>query len=84
MYTRIAISSGDTLEINISNKSIRDAEKFIEMSLNQKLDHETNNLSDLIELTAKNIRIVYRFSGLLDFSYVNSIKRLLLKKFKKR
>ena len=30
-------------------------------------DFETNNLSDLIELTAKNIRIVYRFSGLLDF-----------------
>tara|TARA_B100000475_G_scaffold196606_1_gene174442 strand:+ start:148 stop:1323 length:1176 start_codon:yes stop_codon:yes gene_type:complete len=47
-------------------------------------DFETNNLSDLIELTAKNIRIVYRFSGLLDFSYVNSIKRLFKKNTKEK
>ena len=47
-------------------------------------DFETNNLSDLIELTAKNIRIVYRFSGLLDFSYVNSIKRVFKKNTKKK
>ena len=36
-------------------------------------DFETNNLSDLIELTAKNIQIVHKFSGLLDFSFINSI-----------
>ena len=47
-------------------------------------DFETNNLSDLIELTAKNIKIVYRFSGLLDFSYVNSIKRLFKKNTKEK
>ena len=47
-------------------------------------DFETNNLSDLIELTAKNIRIVYRFSGLLDFSYVNSIKRVFKKNTKEK
>ncbi len=47
-------------------------------------DFETNNLSDLIELTAKNIRIVYRFSGLLDFSYINSIKRVFKKNTKKK
>ena len=47
-------------------------------------DFETDNLSDLIELTAKNIRIVYRFSGLLDFSYVNSIKRVFKKNTKEK
>ena len=47
-------------------------------------DFKTNNLSDLIELTAKNIRIVYRFSGLLDFSYVNSIKRVFKKNTKEK
>ena len=47
-------------------------------------DFETNNLSDLIELTAKNIRIVYRFSGLLDFSYVNLIKRVFKKNTKEK
>jgi len=47
-------------------------------------DFETSNLSDLIELTAKNIRIVYKFSGLLDFSYINSIKRVFKKNTKKK
>ena len=27
---------------------------------------ETENLSDLIELTAKNIKLIYKFSGILD------------------
>ena len=27
----------------------------------------TNNLSDLIELTAKNINIIYKFSGIFDY-----------------
>ena len=47
-------------------------------------DFETNNLSDLIELTAKNIGIVYKFSGLLDFSYINSIKKVFKKNTKKK
>ena len=42
-------------------------------------DFETNNLSDLIELTAKNIQIVHKFSGLLDFSFINSIKSIFIK-----
>ena len=29
-------------------------------------DFETDNLTNLIELTAKNIKLMYKFSGLLD------------------
>ena len=46
-------------------------------------DFETNNLSDLIELTAKNIDIVYKFSGLFDFPFVNSFKNVFFKNTKK-
>ncbi len=44
-----------------------------------KGDFETNNLSDLIELTAKNIKIIYRFSGMFDFPVVNFIKNIFIK-----
>ena len=47
-------------------------------------EFETNNLSDLIELTAKNIKIVYKFSGLFDFSIFNSLKNILIKNTRKR
>ena len=42
-------------------------------------DFKTNNLSDLIELTAKNINIVHKFSGFLDFPFINFLKNLLVK-----
>ncbi len=47
-------------------------------------DFETNNLSDLIELTARNIKIIYKFSGLLDFSFVNFVKNIFQKNTKKK
>ena len=47
-------------------------------------DFETDDLTNLIELTAKNINLVYKFSGLLDFSLFNKIKNFLLKKNKSR
>ena len=37
-------------------------------------EFETNNLSNLIELTARNIKIIHRFSGLLDIPLINFIK----------
>ena len=46
-------------------------------------EFETNNLSDLIELTAKNINIIYKFSGLFDFSFINYLKNIFLKNTKK-
>ena len=39
----------------------------------------TNNLSDLIELTAKNIKIIYKFSGIFDLSLINFVKNKIVK-----
>ncbi len=47
-------------------------------------DFETDDLTNLIELTAKNIKLVYKFSGLLDFSLLNKIRNFLLKNNKSR
>ena len=47
-------------------------------------DFETDDLTNLIGLTAKNIKLVYKFSGLLDFSLFNKIKNFLLKNNKSR
>ena len=44
----------------------------------------TNNLSDLIELTARNIGIIYKFSGILDLTIINYIKRKFIKNTKTR
>jgi len=42
-------------------------------------EFETDNLSNLIEITARNIKIIYKFSGLLDFPMVNYIKNIFIK-----
>ena len=47
-------------------------------------DFETDNLTNLIELTAKNIKLIYKFSGLLDFSFINNIKSFFIKNNKLR
>ena len=47
-------------------------------------DFETDNLTNLIELTAKNIQLTYKFSGLLDFSIINYIKNIFIKNNKSR
>ena len=47
-------------------------------------DFATDDLTNLIELPAKNINLVYKFSGLLDFSLFNKIKNFLLKNNKSR
>ncbi len=47
-------------------------------------DFDTDDLTNLIELTAKNIKLVYKFSGLLDFSLFNKIKNFLFKNNKSR
>ena len=44
----------------------------------------TNNLSDFIELTARNIGIIYKFSGILDLTIINYIKRKFVKNTKTR
>ena len=47
-------------------------------------EFETDNLSNLIEITARNIKIIYKFSGLLDFPIVNFFKNMFIKNTKNR
>ena len=47
-------------------------------------EFETNNLSNLIELTARNIKIIYKFSGLIDLPIINFIKNKIIKNTKNR
>ena len=47
-------------------------------------EFETDNLSNLIELTARNIKIIHRFSGLLDIPIINYIKNKIIKNTKSR
>ena len=49
-----------------------------------KNDFETDNLSNLIEVTARNIKQIHRFSGVLDFPFLNFIKNIFIKNTKKR
>ena len=47
-------------------------------------EFETDNLSNLIELTARNIKIIHRFSGLLDVPVINYMKNKIIKNTKSR
>ena len=47
-------------------------------------EFETDNLSNLIELTARNIKIIYKFSGLLDLPIINFLKNIFIKNTKSR
>jgi cyclopropane-fatty-acyl-phospholipid synthase len=49
-----------------------------------KNEFETNNLSDLIELTARNINVVHKFAGVLDLKFLNFIKNRFIKNTKSR
>ena len=57
----------------IKNGSIGFAESYM------RDEFETDNLSNLIEITARNIKIIYKFSGLLDFPMVNYVKNIFIK-----
>ncbi len=62
----------------IRNGSIGLAESYMQGHF------ETDNLSNLIEITAKNIKLIYKFSGILDFSTINFLKNKIVKNTKKR
>ena len=47
-------------------------------------EFETDNLSNLIEITARNIKTIHKFSGLLDLPLVNLFKKFFIKNTKKR
>tara|TARA_B100001057_G_scaffold246169_1_gene246499 strand:+ start:668 stop:1846 length:1179 start_codon:yes stop_codon:yes gene_type:complete len=49
-----------------------------------KNEFETKNLSNLIEVTARNIKQIHKFSGLLDLPFVNFLKNIFIKNTKNR
>ena len=68
---------GVTFEI-INKGSVGLAEAYM------RGDIETDNLTDLIEIAAKNINKVHKFSGVLDFPLFNFFKNLFIKNTKKK
>ena len=68
---------GITLKI-IKNGSIGLAEAYMDNSF------ETKNLTNLIELAAKNIKIIHKFSGSFDIAIFNKIKNFFIKNNKSR
>ncbi len=49
-----------------------------------KNEFETDNLSNLIEITARNIKIIYKFSGLFDFPVFNYVRNIFIKNTRNR
>ncbi len=68
---------GLTLQI-IKSGSVGLAEAYM------RNEFETDNLTNLIEITAKNIKIVYKFSGIFDLSMINKLKSIFIKNNKTR
>ena len=68
---------GLTLQI-IKSGSVGLAEAYM------RNEFETDNLTNLIEITAKNIKVVYKFSGIFDLSMINKLKSIFIKNNKSR
>ena len=47
-------------------------------------EFETDNLSNLIEITARNIKIIHKFAGTLDIPILNYVKNKIIKNTKER
>ena len=62
---------GLTLQI-IKSGSVGLAEAYM------RKEFETTNLTNLIEITAKNIKLVYKFSGIFDLSIINKLKSIFI------
>ena len=80
----------DTLKANIKIKNKNFTFNLIKsgsvgLAESYMNDHfETNNLSNLIEITARNIKQIHKFSGLLDFPFINYLKNIFIKNTKNR
>ena len=67
---------GFTLDI-ISKGSVGLAESYMNGNF------ETDNLTNLIEISARNIKTVHKFSGILDISFINYVKNFFINNTKK-
>jgi cyclopropane-fatty-acyl-phospholipid synthase len=98
-FLEITTLSGQVLKFGNSNDKLKVNLKIKTSSLNYNLikggsvglaecymrnEFETNNLSDLIELTARNINTVHKFAGILDLKFLNFIKSKFIKNTKSR
>ena len=98
-FLEISTLSGEVLRFGNPNSKLKATLKIKSPALNYNLikggsigfaecfmrnEFETNNLSDLIELTARNISIVHKFSGMLDLKFLNFIKNKFVKNTKSR
>ncbi len=98
-FLEITTFSGEMLKFGNPNDKLKIYLKIKTPALNYNLikggsvgfaecymrdEFETNNLSDLIELTARNINIVHKFAGLLDLKFLNFIKNRFIKNTKSR
>ena len=98
-FLEITTFSGKVLKFGNPNDKLKANLKIKTTTLNYNLikggsvgfaecymsdEFETNNLSDLIELTARNINIIHKFAGLLDLKFLNFIKNRFIKNTKNR
>ena len=93
-YLEITKNNGEVLKFGNPNSSLKSYLKIKKPNFTFNLikggsvglaesymrdEFETDNLSSLIEITARNIKIIYKFSGLLDFPIVNYVKNIFIK-----
>ena len=98
-FLEITTISGQVLKFGNPNDKLKASLKIKNSALNYNLikggsiglaesymrdEFETRNLSDLIELTARNINIVHKFAGILDLKFLNFIKNRFIKNTKER
>ena len=98
-YLEITTHDGEILKFGDPDQSLKANIKIKNKNFNYNLirggsvgfaesymrgEFETDNLSDLIELTARNIQVIYKFSGLLDLPAINFIKNKIIKNTKSR
>ncbi len=78
LHANIFIKKSDFNYNLIRGGSIGFAESYM------RGEFETDDLSNLIELTARNIEVIYKFSGLFDFPIINFVKNKIIKNTKSR
>ena len=98
-YLEITSISGEVLKFGNHDDKLKADLKIKSSALNYNLikggsvglaecymrnEFETSNLSNLIELAARNINIIHKFSGVLDLKFLNFIKNKFVKNTKSR
>ncbi len=78
LNVKVKINRPGLMKNIIKKGSVGLAESYI------RGDFETNNLQDLIEIAAKNVNIVHKFSGIFDLKLFNLIKNIFVKNTRKR